>query len=288
MPTDCGGRAIIRYGIWAPVYGSGLCTYFETMRTLRCLTVVLGLLAFPVLGAAQTALDTDPGSSIRTRAELERLAAYYEEVISSPAYSDRLKREAGTDLERVRSRLRDGDFRVGDRIVLSVEGEVGVPDTVSVEAGPRIVLPLFGTVPLAGVLRSEIEPYLTTALGAFIRDPIVRARGLMRLSVQGQVGAAGFYVVPAEILVTDAIMVAGGPGTTADLTKLRIERGATTLIAGQQLQDAMRDGWTLDQLNLQAGDQIVLPERTGGFWRGFSTIMLATIPGVLIALLVAG
>lgn len=280
---------MIRRGFPRDVYGSDLCTYFETMPTLRWVPVVLSLLlVLPFQGAAQTALDADPGSSIRTRAELEGLVSFYEEIIASPAYSERLKREAATDLERVRARLRDGDFRVGDRIVLSVEGEESLPDTVSVEAGPRIVLPLFGTITLAGVLRSEVEPHLTQALGAFIRDPVVRARGLMRLSIQGQVGAAGFYVVPAEILVTDALMVAGGPAAAADLTRIRIERGPTTLIAGEQLQDAMRDGWTLDQLNLQAGDQIVLPERTRGFWGALGTPLLAAIPAVLIALLVTG
>jgi hypothetical protein len=57
---------------------------------------------------------------------------------------------------------------------------------------------------------------------------------------------------------------------------------------GQQLQDSMRDGWTLDQLNLQAGDQIVLPERTGSIWGRVGGVMLGVIPAVLIAVLVTG
>lgn len=249
---------------------------------------VLALLAVPALGTAQTLLETDPGNSVRTRADLERLVDFYEEVVSSPAYSNRLKAEAQTNVERVRARLRDGDFRVGDRIVLDVQGEPQLPDTVSVEAGPRIVLPLFGDVGLSGVLRSEIEPHLTRELSAFIRDPVVRARGLMRLSIQGRVGAPGFYVVPAEMLVTEALMVAGGPAGDSDLEKVRIERGTTTLMEGQELQNAMRDGWTLDQLNLQAGDQVVLPERSGSAWGTIGRAMLGIIPGVLIAVLVTG
>jgi hypothetical protein len=258
------------------------------MRTTSILWATVGLLALPALGASQTLLETDPGNSVRTRADLERLVEFYEEVVSSPAYSDRLKREASTSMERVRARLRDGDFRVGDRIVLEVQGEPQLPDTVAVEAGPKIVLPLFGDIGLGGVLRSEIEPHLTREFSAFIRDPVVRARGLMRLSIQGRVGAPGFYVVPAEMLVTEALMVAGGPGPASDLTKLRIERGTTTLLDGQQLQDSMRDGWTLDQLNLQAGDQIVLPERTGSIWGRVGGVMLGVIPAVLIAVLVTG
>src|SRR5690606_38413697 len=152
---------------------------------------------------------------------------------------------------------------------------------------PKIVLPVFGEIPLQGVLRSEVQAHLTRELGRVIREPVVRARGLMRLSVQGQVGAPGFYVVPAEILVSDALMVAGGPGAAADLTELRIERGPETVIAGQPLQEAMREGWTLDQLNLQAGDQIVLPaQTTNGMWGTVGRVALGVVPGLILALLV--
>lgn len=254
--------------------------------------IVLSIAAFlmlPALGAAQMLLETDPGNSVRTRDDLERLVTFYEEVLASPAYSDRMKSEARASVERVRDRLTAGDFRVGDRIVLSVQGEPELPDTVAVETGPQIVLPLFGEIPLAGVLRSEIEPHLTRELSRFINDPVVRAQGLMRLSVQGQVTAPGFYVVPADMLVTDALMVAGGPGPAADLEALRIERGPEPLLTGAAVQEAMREGRTLDQLNMQAGDQIVLPEESGGgIWGRIGTVLLTAVPGVLIAVLVTG
>ncbi|MDZ7778640.1 MAG: polysaccharide biosynthesis/export family protein [Gemmatimonadota bacterium] len=256
------------------------------MRNILLAVAVLGLLTLPSVGVAQTLLETDPGNSVRTRADLERLVEFYDEVLASPAYSDRVKREASSSIERVRARLRNGDFRVGDRIVLSVQGEPQLPDTVAVESGPKIVLPLFGEIPLDGVLRSEIEEHLTRELGEFIRDPVVRAQGLMRLSIQGQVGSPGFYVVPAESLVTDALMVAGGPGGSADLESLRIERGSERLIGGDQLREAMREGRTLDQLNLQAGDQIVLPEETSSVWGTIGRVMLGAVPGALLAVLI--
>lgn len=256
------------------------------MRNSLVVLAVAGFLTLPSVGAAQTLLETDPGNSVRTRADLERLVDFYEEVLSSPAYSDRVKREATANVDRVRARLRDGDFRVGDRIVLSVQGEPELPDTVAVESGPKIVLPLFGEIPLDGVLRSEIEEHLTRELAEFIRDPVVRARGLMRLSIQGEVGSPGFYVVPAESLITEALMVAGGPASSADLEALRIERGSERLVGGDQLQEAMREGRTLDQLNLQAGDQIVLPEEsTGSVWGTIGRVMLGAVPGALIAVL---
>jgi protein involved in polysaccharide export with SLBB domain len=179
-----------------------------------------------------------------------------------------VKREIAVDAERVRSRLQNGDFRVGDRIDISVRGEPNFPVTVTVEPGPMIVLDLFGDISLAGVLRSEIEEHLTEALGRFIRDPFVRATAQMRISVLGAVGNPGFYTVPAETLLGDVLMLAGGPGTP-DLDDLRIERAGQSLYEQAQVQEALREGLTLDQLNLQAGDQIVLPiPSTGNFFLG--------------------
>ena len=116
------------------------------------------------------------------------------------------------------------------------------------------------------MLRSEVTDHLTREIGRFIKDPVVRAEGLMRLSIQGMVRNPGFFVVPADILVSEALMVAGGPAVESNLDNLRIERGPLRLIEGEEMRDALQEGRTLDQLNLQAGDQIFLPQRTAGPW----------------------
>ena len=77
-------------------------------------------------------------------------------------------------------------------------------------------------------------------------------------------GGPGFYVVPADLLVQDALMIAGGPAGDANLEKMRIERGSTAILEGEMMQEAMRQGRTLDQLSLQAGDQVYLPRKTAG------------------------
>ena len=234
--------------------------------------VVFAALASTLPVAGQAPPDTDPGRPERTRADLEGLLQYYDEVLESPAYSDNVKERVRRDAEQVRTRLQQGDFRLGDRIALYVEGEPELPDTVAVQAGPSLALPLFGDISLRGVLRSEIETHLTEELGRFIRDPTVRAKGLMRVSVQGAVGAPGFYVIPADMLVGETLMVAGGPAANANLNELRVERGGERVLGGQELQEAMQQGLTLDQLNLQAGDQFVMPERGQGFFNNIGVI----------------
>lgn len=231
---------------------------------MRLFTVLLALAlsTVPAPAPGQLPVTTDPGRSVRTRADLERLVAEYDAALASPAYSEGVKRSIRADADRIRGRLRDGDFRVGDRVYVYLQGELNYPDTVVVEPGPMIALEPFGEVSLAGVLRSEITDHLTAELSRFIRTPVVRAQGLMRVSVLGDVGQPGFYTMPAETLLGDVLMMAGGPGANAILDELRIERAGQPLYEEDTVQEALRSGLTLDQLNLEAGDQIFLPTRS--------------------------
>ena len=239
-------------------------------RIFVALLLILGHFGHPA--SAQVSIDVNPGRAERTREDLQELVGLYEQVLRSPAYSEATRENARVALARIRSRLEDGDFRLGDRIVLLVQGEPNLPDTVAVQAGPSITLSSFGEISLRGVLRSEVEEHLTEALGRFIRQPVVQAKGLMRLSVLGAVAQPGFYVVPADMLVTEALMVAGGPANDSRVDRLRVERGSQVLMEGEELQEAVRAGWTLDQLDLQAGDQLFVPQSGGSFLTNLGVI----------------
>ena len=231
-------------------------------RTL--FTTFLLFAVAPVLGgdlAAQSPTLVDPGRLEMTRGDLTRLITELEEVSSSPAYGSSIRERARRDMEAVQERLVRGDFRAGDRVVLRVDGRPELSDTLVVEPGPRITIPTLGPVELDGVLRSELRSHLTTHVGQYFRDPAVQAESLIRVSILGMVLRPGFYTVPANLLLSDALMAAGGPDRASDLERLRIERSGTTLWEGELLQTQLVDGRTLDQLNLRAGDQIVLPER---------------------------
>lgn len=248
-------------------------------RTLTAAVVVVSVFSAEP-AATQISVRSEPGSSVRTRADLETLLESYEQVLQSPAYSEAVKEATRAQAERVIERLTVGDFRLGDRVVLYVEGEPELPDTIQVQAGQTISLPLFGDISLAGALRSEVQSRITEALREYIRDPIVRAEGLMRMSVQGAVASPGFYLVPADILVGQTLMVAGGPSPNSRLDELRIERGPDIVLEGEELQEAVRLGLTLDQLNLQAGDQLFVPERAPGGFLG-NVALVAGLVGSL-------
>src|SRR5438093_10880610 len=185
----------------------------------------------------------------------------------------------------VAAQTRAATFQVGDRILLHVEADSALSDTFTVVAGPTLRLPNIGEIPLAGVSRNDLEAHLTRELGRYIKDPVVQARALIRVSVVGEVTRPGFYAVPVDLVLPDALMLAGGATQLARVDRLSIVRGSAPLWGGERLQAAIAHGATLDQLGVKAGDRIQVPgERDPeSKWRitGLLVTSLATVVTVL-------
>ncbi|MBI1722755.1 MAG: polysaccharide biosynthesis/export family protein [Gemmatimonadetes bacterium] len=240
-------------------------------------------------GAAQRTIDSDPTRVLVTRQQLQEQLNQLEQAAESGVYSSALRSRARHEAELIRTRLAEGDFQVGDRLVLAVEGERALGDTFTVEIGRVITLTNIGPIPLAGVLRSEAKDYLRERIARYIRDPVVSVRSLIRVSILGDVNRPGFYTIPTEALVEDVLMVAGGPARTAKLLAIRIERGEKEQVwEGQALQQAIAEGRTVDGLSLRAGDRFFVPREGRGAdlqsWARTFTLVLA-IPGAIYGLL---
>lgn len=188
---------------------------------------------------------------------------------------------AQAEVRTLRRRLEEGDFQVGDRILLTVGAHPELTDTFTVTDGRKVVLPMIGDVPLSGVLRSELEPYLRGHVGRYIRNPELHARSTVRISVLGEVGQPGYYAVSSESLVTDALMVAGGPTARARLAAMRIERGDERVMQGDELQKAISEGRTFDQLSLRAGDRIVVPPKTASAIGEAGKMLIWAVPAAV-------
>lgn len=250
-------------------------------RVLLACAAAVAIMAAPTSG--QSILTVDARSTEMTREELQAAINRLDEAAASPGYSAALRAQARREAEFIRNRLEQGDFRVGDQVVLRMERGVGA-DTLTVQPGQVITLPDIGEVSLEGVLRSELETHLQTELGRFLQDPDVRAQALIRIAVLGHVGSQGFYAIPAEALVEDALMIAGGPAGGADLEALEIRRGDRVIWGGESLQQALIDGRTLDQMNLRAGDRIIVPEEKGGILGGRGVLGLVTLASTVVLL----
>src|SRR5207237_8219724 len=130
------------------------------------------------------------------------------------------------------------DFQINDQILLEVEGDSQFSHAFTVGPGPALMLPVIGPIPLAGVRRAQVEPYLKDQLKRYMKDPVVHARVLVRLSVLGEVEHPGFYPVAADAPVSDALMAAGGPTTAAKFTGTRIDLIGTDGVTGSGRQEA--------------------------------------------------
>jgi len=201
-------------------------------------------------GTAQEAAGRSVWPSLATRQQLESALARFEGGGGT-------RREAAL----IRSRLERGDFQLGDRILLRVDGEAQLSDTFTVGPGPALGLPQVGTVPLDGLLRSELPERLSTYLARYIRDPVVQVRPLIRILIEGEVARPGFYAVPPELPLADAFGAAGGLTPRAKANAIRVERGSSEIWGGDLLGEALGRGYSLDQLNLGAGDRLFVPAR---------------------------
>jgi protein involved in polysaccharide export with SLBB domain len=187
----------------------------------------------------------------------------------------------------IRSRLTEGDFQPGERIWMRVDSEPALSDTFTVTTAGTVALPspVNHEIPLRGVLRSELQSYLAQQLSQYLRSPAVRARALVRVSVQGGVVRPGYYAVPADALVADALMAAGGTLPTSKPGQMRLERGGERFLDGTALAQAMAQGRTLDDLNVRDGDQLVVPKEGSGMGDNLRFLwVLVSITGGVVGL----
>jgi len=159
------------------------------------------------------------------------------------------------------ARAPEGNFELGDQILLEVEGDSQFTHVFAVGPGPALTLPVIGAIPLSGVRRANVETYLGQQLARYMKNPMVHAKVLVRLGVLGEVEHPGYYAVAAGAVVSDALMAAGGPTKDAKFTAARIEREGKGLYVGNAFQDAFARGMTIEGLGLRTGDRIMVPRR---------------------------
>ncbi|MEO7455447.1 MAG: SLBB domain-containing protein [Gemmatimonadaceae bacterium] len=233
---------------WARLAGAALLVFLFVPRT-----------------ASAQAGSATYSSELETRATLE----------SELAKAESANRKSEAFL--LRSRLDKGDFQDGDRIVVKLLGATQLMgwtnDTITVRAGRMLPLPQLADLPLTGVLRSELNDKLSSHLARYVKDSAVRATPLFRIGVLGQVRNPNYYYTSADVLLSDLVMKAGGPGPNANMDNLVIRRGAEIIWNAQDARTALNDGMSLDRLHLRAGDELYLDDTKGSIdWRSVSTI----------------
>ena len=256
---------------------------------IRIPTVLAILLAITVGPSAAQQIAVPEKGLVLTRANLLFEMAQLDLTSTNEELEDYEREWAVRRGDDIRARLQLGDFRQGDPVGIKVTGIPLLPEQLTVEPGPNLFFPdLNERISLAGVLRSELEAHLTTELKQWIKDPQVQASSLIRLTVTGGVRNPSSYSLAPDTPFPDVIIAAGGFTATSSYEGAKIQRGGTDIWKGDELQDAIRRGETLDQMHLQAGDEIVVdvPGPNGG---GFGSVLRYVLPigtAVITALLI--
>ncbi|MEP6492886.1 MAG: hypothetical protein ABJF01_09425 [bacterium] len=248
------------------------------------LSFVLGLFAFLAF-ARVTVAQAGNGKSDGTRAQLLARA----HIADSLGHHD--------EAFQLKARLQNGDFEVGDRALFVFETQpvqtpagvqvVRIADTLVVQAGKilRLKPELLGELNLNGVLMSELSDSVLARVAKFYKNATVRVDPLLRLSVSGTVGRAGVYYVAADAPLGDLIKATGaGQVPIADLKNITIKRGMSVLYVADDVQSALADGLTLQQLALQPGDEMVVGTKSSKPWLAILTYGLPIV-AILIPLI---
>ena len=198
------------------------------------------------------------GPQRATRADLTALQKTFEQRVAATRDGNaRLKLQL--DLAAIRDRLTQGDFRPGDRFVVTLARDSAPSvDTVLVRDSLLVLVGGLPEVRLAAVLRSELDTYLQSHVSRYLKNVTVRSSVLTRVLISGPVTRPGFYYASPDQPVSDLLMLAGGPGTGANLNSLRVRRGTVEFISAKQGRRVIKDGRTLEQLDIQSGDEVVV------------------------------
>lgn len=205
-----------------------------------------------------------------TRGELQAALDEIERGLTSSVYSQSLRSAKQAEARVIKDRLTEGDLRSGDEIKVDVLAEPGLTAVYTVTPVRSIILPGGREIDMRGLLRSEVQVYLTTQLKKYVNDPYVTASASVRISIFGAVARPGFYNVPANKLLSLVLQTeGGGVATNYRDDKSQILRNGVVVIDGPEFKDALYRGRTLDQLNVQAGDEIRVAAKPAGglFWR---------------------
>jgi protein involved in polysaccharide export with SLBB domain len=251
------------------------------LKTLTPFVITLAAASFAGPSASLAQGKSAP-ALLMSRAELTSAA---ERADASAGRDADAKMRNAMTAASLRQRLRDGDFQIGDRLVLSYVADVSHLDTLVVRTGRVVELPGKITVSLSGVLRSEVEDRVSTELMKYVRAEQIEVTPLMRVGVLGDVAHPGFFAFASDIPLTDAIMGAGGPTATADLDRSVVRRGTAVYKSADETRTAIARGLTLDQFGLSAGDELVIGQRPNS--RSGAILGLVGGVGTLLTVLLA-
>lgn len=156
-------------------------------------------------------------------------------------------------------------LKAGDTLEISVWREADMAREVRVRPDGGISFPLAGDIIVAGQSVEQVRAELNARLRKFISEPevavAVKETGGNTFFVIGKVNKAGEFPMRGSVDVMQALSMAGGTATFAQLSDIKIlRRNGNKQEAIPFRYEDVEAGRRLDQnIVLQTGDVVVVP-----------------------------
>ncbi|MGB3295526.1 MAG: polysaccharide biosynthesis/export family protein [Phormidesmis sp.] len=165
----------------------------------------------------------------------------------------------------------------GDKLQIAVFGAPDYSGDFTVLSDGTLNLPVAGSVNVQGLTLAQATDSIRQQYGLFIRRPLVTVAPLLlrplRIGIAGAVQRPGTYTIAIETdeggnrfpTLTDAIELAGGISSRADIRNIqinRIQQPGQNQVVTANLWEILQGETIEEDFLLQSGDTIVIPEAT--------------------------
>lgn len=160
------------------------------------------------------------------------------------------------------------DYRVGagDEVLIRGWGSVDIDVRTSVDRNGLVFIPRVGSVPVAGLQSSQLEPTIRAAIGRYYKDfQLTVTQGQIRgitVYVVGQARQPGAYTLPGSSTLVSALFATGGPSSLGSMRHIQVKRGSQA-VTELDLYDFLAKGDKHADVRLQDGDTILIPAAKG-------------------------
>ena len=149
----------------------------------------------------------------------------------------------------------------GDLLVIEIYGSSSLSESISVKSDGSISIPKLGKLQVAGLSLNQAQDKATNYIankmpGASISLSIEKIRDI-QVVIVGYVEVPGIYTVSGNSSALSALRVAGGIKSGGSYREIHIKRRGE-LLATFDLYDLLLNGDTANNINLQAGDVVIV------------------------------
>lgn len=160
-------------------------------------------------------------------------------------------------------------FRRGDALRLTIyqpwrvgdDGNSGLDlsGDYPIDSRGYVFFPIVGEVRVVGHTRNSLAEALKEKFSPFLQEPIIIAEPLIRIAMMGEFRRPGTYLVDPKSSLWQLVDLAGGPTDDSNLDKMRVERGGK--VVRDKLLSGFENAYSLQELGIRSGDQIVVPQK---------------------------